>query len=88
MTAMGYTTPGIENVGAARAPAATQVRTQGASDPGLARWMASHLSKVVGADVPVQPLLKAKPATDTYEIWLGRDLCVAPERQVPDCRAS
>jgi TIR domain len=88
LAAMGYSAPGIENVGAARAPARTEVRVQGASDPALARWMAQHLAKLVEAQVPVQTLRQAQSKTDTYEIWLGKPLCVQSDRVVAACRGS
>jgi len=85
LASMGYGAPGIENVGAARSPARTEVRTQGASDPALARWMAQHLGKVTQSEVAVRALRQARPKTDTYEIWFDKDLCVAPARTVPAC---
>jgi hypothetical protein len=84
LASMGYGAPGIENVGA-RAPARTEVRTQGASDPALARWMAQHLGKVTQAEVAVRTLRQAQPKTDTYEIWFDKDLCLTPARTVPAC---
>jgi tetratricopeptide (TPR) repeat protein len=88
LASMGYSAPGIENVGAARLPASTQVRTQGASDPALARWMAQFLGKLTQADVAVQTLRQAQPKTDTYEIWFDKDLCLTPARTVPACSGS
>ncbi len=85
LAAVGYGAPGIENVGLARMPARTEVRTQGASDPALARWMAQHLGKLTQADVAVRPLRQAQPKTDTYEIWFDKDLCLTPQRTVPAC---
>ncbi len=84
-SAMGYGAPGIENVGLARMPARTEVRTQGASDPALARWMAQHLGKLTQAEVAVRALRQAQPKTDTYEIWFDKDLCITPARTVPAC---
>lgn len=84
LASMGYGAPGIENVGA-RAPARTEVRTQGASDPALARWMAQHLGKVTQAEVAVRTLRQVQPKTDTYEIWFDKDLCLTPARTVPAC---
>lgn len=84
-SAMGYGAPGIENVGIARSPARTEVRTQGASDPALARWMAQHLGKLTQSDVVVRALRNTQPKTDTYEIWFDKDLCLTPERTVPAC---
>jgi hypothetical protein len=87
LASMGYSAPGIENIGA-RAPARTEVRTQGASDPALARWMAQHLGKVTQAEVTVRTLRQAQPKTDTFEIWFDKDLCVTPARTVPACNGS
>jgi hypothetical protein len=87
LAGMGYSAPGIENVGAARAPARTEVRTQGPSDPALARWMAQHVARLVAAEVPVRALPRAAPKTDTYEIWFDKDLCVTPARMVDACQA-
>lgn len=85
LASMGYGAPGIENIGAARSPTRTEVRTQGASDPALARWMAQHLGKVTQAEVAVRRLRQAQPKTDTYEIWFDKDLCITPARTVPAC---
>jgi tetratricopeptide (TPR) repeat protein len=85
LASMGYSAPGIENVGAARSPIRTEVRTQGASDPALARWMAQHLGKLTQSEVAVRTLRQAQPKTDTYEIWFEKDLCLTPARTVPAC---
>jgi TIR domain len=85
LASLGYSAPGIENVGAARAPARTEVRMQGASDPALARWMAQHLGKLTQSEVAVRTLRQAQPKTDTYEIWFEKDLCLTPARTVPAC---
>jgi TIR domain len=87
MAAMGYSAPGIENVGMARLSARTEVRLQGASDPALARWMAQHLGKLTQAEVPLVTLRRAQPKTDTYEIWFDKELCITPARTVPACSA-
>ncbi len=83
LAAMGYSAPGIENVGSARLPAHTEVRAQGASDPALGRWMAKHLATLTQAEVPLVTLRRAQPKTDTYEIWLDKELCLT--RTVPAC---
>jgi hypothetical protein len=83
LAAMGYSAPGIENVGSARLPAHTEVRAQGTSDPALGRWMAQHLGKLTRAEVPLVTLRRAQPKTDTYEIWLDKELCLT--RKVPAC---
>jgi tetratricopeptide (TPR) repeat protein len=85
LASVGYSAPGIENTGAARAPARTEVRAQGASDPALARWMAQHLGKLTQSEVVVRTLRQAQPKTDTYEIWFEKDLCITPARTVPAC---
>jgi hypothetical protein len=85
LASMGYSAPGIENVGMARLPARTEVRLQGMSDPALARWMAQHLGKLTQAEVPLVTLRRARPLTDTYEIWFDKELCLTPARTVPAC---
>ncbi len=85
LAAVGYSAPGIENVGIARLPARTEVRLQGMSDPALARWMAQHLGKLTQAEVPLLTLRRAQPKTDTYEIWFDKELCLTPARTVPAC---
>ena len=85
LASVGYSAPGIENVGAARLPARTEVRMQGASDPALARWMAQHLGKLTQSEVAVRTLRQAQPKTDTYEIWFDKDLCITAARTVPAC---
>ncbi len=85
LAAMGYSAPGIENVGTARLPARTELRLQGMSDPALARWMAQHLGKLTQAEVPLVTLRRAQPKTDTYEIWFDKELCLTPARIVPAC---
>lgn len=82
----GYDVPGIENVGT-RAPTRSEIRVQGASDQGLSRWMGRTLREIGNADVKLATLRNARPRVDTYEIWLDRDLCVTPERQLPACRS-
>jgi TIR domain len=85
LASMGYSAPGIENVGMARLPARTEVRLQGTSDPALARWMAQHLGKLTQSEVPLVTLRRAQPKTDTYEIWFDKELCLTPARTVPAC---
>ena len=86
LRAAGYDAPAIERVGAARAPASSQIRVQGKSDRGFARWLAKVVGEADGEAVAVQTLRNAKPRTDTFEIWFDRDLCT-PERNVPKCSA-
>ncbi len=81
----GYEAPGIELVGT-RAPASSQIRVQGKSDRGFARWLAKVVGEAGGETVAVQTLRNAAPKTDTFEIWLDRDLCTA-ERNLPKCGA-
>ncbi len=81
----GYEAAGIELVGA-RAPASSQIRVQGKSDRGFARWLAKVVGDADGAAVAVQTLRNAAPSTDTFEIWFDRDLCTA-ERNLPKCGA-
>ena len=83
-TAAGYGAPGIENVGM-RAPAQTELRVQGASDPALARWMAQQLARLIEHEVPVKALRQAEAKTDTFEVWFDKDLCVLPTRTPPAC---
>lgn len=82
LRAAGYTVPDAEVVGK-RAPARTEVRTQGGSAPGWGRWLAQVLAELTGEPPKLSVLRAARPATDTFEIWLARDLCGA--RRVPAC---
>ena len=82
----GYDVPDIENIGN-KAPARTDLRSQGFSNLGLARWMAKAVGEAGGTPVGVQVLRRAKPSVDTYEVWLGRELCVAPDQQPAACAA-
>jgi hypothetical protein len=81
----GYEAAGIELVGT-RAPASSQIRVQGKSDRGFARWLAKVVRDADGEAVAVQALRNAAPSTDTFEIWFDRDLCTA-ERNLPKCGA-
>jgi hypothetical protein len=82
----GYEVPGIELVSAARAPARSEIRAQGTSNLGLGRWQRRQVQEVTGgAAAALVVLRKASPAVDTYEIWLDKDLCVAPDRKVAGC---
>lgn len=80
--ASGYEVPDIELVGA-RAPAQTEVRVQGGSAPGWGRWLAKVLGEVTGEPAKLSTLRATRPATDTFEIWLDKDLCAV--RRVPAC---
>jgi tetratricopeptide (TPR) repeat protein len=82
----GYLVPGIANIGS-KAPKQTDLRVQGASNPGLARWMNKVIAETTSTPVALRLLQRAQPAIDTYEIWLGQDLCVAVDQQPPECQA-
>ncbi len=79
----GYDAPGIELVGE-RAPASSQIRVQGKSERGFARWIAKVVRDADGEAVAVQTLRNVNPTTDTFEIWFDRDLCT-PGRSAPQC---
>ena len=85
MRSFGYEAPGIELVGD-RAPEVTQLRVQGKSDRSYARWVTKVLAEAVNAQPEVSALRNAKPAVDTYEIWLGRQLCAPGGRVLATCR--
>jgi len=84
LTEAGWVTPELELVNE-RAPARTEVRSQGTSHQGLARWMRRLASETTGQIADLSNLRRAAPSGDVYELWLDRDLCVAPERLVPGC---
>lgn len=81
----GYEVPGVEVVGN-RAPERTQVRVQGKSERGYARWIARGLAQIAGAPSVISTLRNARPKTDTYEIWLDRDLCAPSGKMVEGCK--
>lgn len=81
----GYEAPAIELVGD-RAPAATELRVQGKSDRGYARWIAKVVGELGEQAPQVTSLRSAQPNADTYEVWLGRDLCAPNGRQIPSCK--
>ncbi|HSI56721.1 MAG TPA: hypothetical protein VLA16_04140, partial [Ideonella sp.] len=85
LAAAGYTTPAIENTGPARAPDQPAVRSQGASDPDLARWCQRVLSAAVGAPASLGVLRNARATTDTYELWFDKALCAPGGRSAPGC---
>lgn len=76
LLAAGYVVPEIENTGVAHAPDQPEMRSQGSSDPDLARWCRDLLTRVAGAPAVLTTLRRAKPATDTYEIWFDKALCM------------
>jgi hypothetical protein len=61
----GYVTPGIELTGEARAPDRPSLRSQGASDPNLARWCRRLLEEAAGAPTELAVLRRA-PARDRH----------------------
>lgn len=85
MRSFGYEAPGIELVGN-RAPEVTQLRVQGKSDRSYARWVKKVLAEAVDAQPAVSALRNAKPGVDTYEIWLGRQLCAPGGRVLATCK--
>lgn len=74
MREAGYKVPAFEITGGQRAPERTQLRSQGASSLGLARWCAQATREDTGAPVVLQALRNARPDTDTFELWLARSL--------------
>jgi hypothetical protein len=84
MRASGYAVPALENVGA-RAPARSEVRVQGGSVQGWGRWLSKVVSDFAGEPAAMSTLRGVRPANDTFEIWLDKDLCVAAQRQRPLC---
>ena len=85
LRSFGYEAPGIELVGE-RAPEVTQLRVQGKSDRSYARWVKKVLAEAVDAQPAVSALRNAKPGVDTYEIWLGRQLCAPGGRVLATCK--
>jgi hypothetical protein len=85
LSGVGYLTPAIEVTGEARAPERPSLRSQGASDPDLARWCQQALAQAVGAPAEYLTLRSARAATDTYELWFDRGLCAPGGRRVPAC---
>jgi len=82
----GYAAPAIEVVGT-RAPAQTELRVQGKSDRSYARWLAKVVNVVTTTPPTVRVLRNANPQVDTYEIWLGRDLCAPGGTAAPGCES-
>jgi tetratricopeptide (TPR) repeat protein len=78
----GYEVPAIASAGE-RAPQRTELRVQGRSERGFARWLLRVVGELAGADAEVQTLRAARPGGDTYEVWLGKDLCATDV--VPGC---
>ncbi|MEY2892101.1 MAG: hypothetical protein RJA98_2009 [Pseudomonadota bacterium] len=80
----GYATPSIEVVGAARAPRLSEIRVHSKSDRGLARWLSKVMDEFTVEAPQVSTLRNTRPRTDTFEIWLGADLCTT--RSVARCK--
>jgi len=83
LQAEGHAVAGTEAIGD-RAPAdLPQVRVQGYSDRRIARELRATTASTVGGSAFIVGLPAATPATDTYEIWFDRDVCVT--RRVAGC---
>lgn len=67
----GYEVPAIVVVGD-RAPERTELRVQGRSERGFARWLVRVVGEMAGVEAGVQTLRGARPGGDAYEVWLGR----------------
>ncbi|MDB5895836.1 MAG: hypothetical protein JWQ88_3367, partial [Rhodoferax sp.] len=67
------------------APARSEVRAQGKSERGLARWVLRVVGDLAGQPATLATLRNARPTTDTYEVWLGRDICAAERPAAPGC---
>ncbi len=80
----GWRVPELALVGD-QAPSRTEVRSQGASHQGLARWMRRLASDQVGQTADMVHLRQARPEGDVYELWLDRELCRPGARQVNGC---
>ncbi len=83
----GYDSPGIELVGN-RAPSRIELRVQGKSDRGFARWLERVVGEIADRAPAVVTLRNASPKVDTYEIWLDRALCAPGGRMLPACSAA
>lgn len=81
----GYDAPGVEKVDPARAPEHTEIRVQGTSDPALARWLQRVTAEATGQSVQLSTLRRARPATDTFEVWFDKAVCVAPPSRPAGC---
>jgi hypothetical protein len=86
MREVGYNVPQAENVGDKAPATRSEIRTQGNSDEGLMRWQAGLMQKFGIGEARLTVLRKATPKTDSYEIWLDRELCVT--RVVTGCGAN
>lgn len=81
----GYAIADIEITGEQRAPSRPEVRSHGGSDPAIARWCQSRLSKLIGADVVLKNLRDIRPNNDVFEIWFDAALCAPGGREVAGC---
>ncbi|PXW93660.1 TIR domain-containing protein [Sphaerotilus hippei] len=76
LSSAGYLVAPIELVDTARSPQTTEIRSQGSSHQGLARWLRRSTARLIEDDnVRLATLARAHPPGDTYELWLARDLC-------------
>lgn len=82
----GYSAPDIEQIGQARSPQHSEVRVQGKSDRGLARWLVKVMDEFTVDPPRLSTLKNAQPSVDTYEIWLGAGLCTTT--MVARCRVT
>lgn len=80
----GWRVPELAVVGD-QAPSRTELRSQGTSHQGLARWMRRLASDQVGQTADLVHLRQARPSGDVYELWLDRDLCRSGGRAVNGC---
>lgn len=80
----GWRVPELAVVGD-QAPSRTELRSQGTSHQGLARWMRRLASDQVGQTADLIHLRQARPPGDVYELWLDRDLCRSGGRAVNGC---
>ncbi|RZS52332.1 tetratricopeptide repeat protein [Sphaerotilus mobilis] len=80
----GWRVPALAVVGD-QAPSRTELRSQGTSHQGLARWVRRLASDQVGQTADLVHLRQARPSGDVYELWLDQDLCRAGARQVNGC---
>lgn len=88
LEAAGYAIAEIENTGEKRAPSRPEVRSHGGSDPAIARWCQTMLSKLTGADledVVLKNLRDIRPDNDVFEIWFDAALCAPGGRLVAGC---
>jgi hypothetical protein len=87
LQADGFEVPGIENVSAkAAVPAAVpEVRAQGSSGRGVAQMIGAIVQQVTATKPRILSIANAKPARDTYEVWLDQRSCVDPQHRPAAC---